>query len=233
MKDNIKTFASLYNYLEAQPENKTFLNHLESEKWKNCSKSEFLETVRYLTLAFEAKGWRGKQIALVISPSVYWLMILHTGDLATIDEEGYITITGRKKELSKTSTGEYISVNYIEQLLAASGWFDHVLIVGNNRPFVVALLMVDEVAISEYASNNGFINGEEAVDSEKFNKEINGLISRINKKLNHWERIRGFHLVTETLTIEAGELTPSMKLARKRVQKRFEEEIEHMYKGYV
>jgi long-chain acyl-CoA synthetase len=158
---------------------------------------------------------------------------LHTGDLVTIDDEGYITITGRKKDLSKTSTGEYISVEYIEQLLTASGWFDHVLIVGNNRPFVVALLMVDEVTINEYASNNGFISGEEAVDSEQFHKELNGLISKINKKLNHWERIRGFHLVTEMLTIESGELTPSMKLAREHVRKRFEDEIESMYKGHV
>ncbi len=158
---------------------------------------------------------------------------LHTGDLATMDDEGYITITGRKNNFSKTSTGEYISVDYIEQHLIASGWFDHVLIVGNNRPFVVVLLMVDEAAINEYANNNGFTNGEEAVDSERFHKEINGLIARINKKLNHWEKIRAFHLVTEILTIEDGELTPSMKLARERVQKRFEDEIESMYKGHV
>ncbi len=93
--------------------------------------------------------------------------------------------------------------------------------------------MVDEAAINEYANNNGFTNGEEAVDSERFHKEINGLIARINKKLNHWEKIRAFHLVTEILTIEDGELTPSMKLARERVQKRFEDEIESMYKGHV
>ncbi len=158
---------------------------------------------------------------------------LHTGDLATIDDEGYITITGRKKDLAKTSTGEYISVNYIEQLLSVSGWFDQVLIIGNNRPFVVALLMLDEAIMNEYTTKNNFLNIEEAINSKRFTKEINMLISKINKKLNHWEKIRAFHLVTQTLTIEDGALTPSMKLSRKRVQKRFKDEIEHMYKDHV
>ncbi len=148
---------------------------------------------------------------------------LHTGDLASMDEEGYITITGRKKDLSKTSTGEYISVNYIEQLLTASGWFDHVLIIGNERPFVVALLVLDEARLEEYHDSK----------SKALQKEIKALISKINKKLNYWEKIRDFHLISEVLTIEDGYLTPSMKLARGNVQKRFEKEIEVMYEGHI
>ena len=145
---------------------------------------------------------------------------LHTGDLARIDEQGYITITGRKKDLSKTSTGEYISVNHIEQLLAASGWFDQVLIVGNDRPFVVALLMLDEERAGQYTYHDT-------------HKEIQSLITKINKKLNHWEKIRDFHLSFEMLTIEDGYLTPSMKLSRHNVEKHFEKEIEAMYEGHV
>ena len=158
---------------------------------------------------------------------------LRTGDLATMDDEGYITITGRSKELAKTSTGEYISTHYIEHLLMMSGWFDHVLIVGNNRPFVVALLMIDTGAASEFANKHGLQNIEDAVQSDRFQKEISQLITKIDKKLNHWEKIRNFHLITEPLTIENGDLTPSMKIAREHVEKRFKDEIEKMYEGHI
>ena len=154
---------------------------------------------------------------------------LHTGDLASVDEEGYISITGRKKDLSKTSTGEYISVNHIEQLLMASGWFDHVIIVGNNRPFVVALLMLNEEVISKY----GYHDNRKTNLSKKVHKEIKNYIESINKKLNHWEKIRDFHLVSEILTIEDGYLTPSMKLSKESVEKRFKNEIEKMYEKHI
>lgn len=158
---------------------------------------------------------------------------LHTGDLATMDAEGYITITGRIKELSKTSTGKYISTSYIEHLLLSCGWFDQVMSVGNSRPFVVALLMIDEVALSAYATKYGFQNAKEAALSRKFHRKIRRRIRRINKKLNHWERIRDFHIITEQLSIENGDLTPSMKLARDHVQTRFHSAIEEMYKGHI
>ncbi len=158
---------------------------------------------------------------------------LRTGDLANMDDEKYITITGRSKELSKTSTGEYISIHFIEHLLMASGWFDHVLIVGNNRPFVVTLLMIDKDAADEFAKDHGFKNKKEAVHSKQFQKTIDLLIIKINKRLNHWEKIRDFHLITERLTIENGELTPSMKLARDHVEKRFQDKIEKMYRGHI
>lgn len=158
---------------------------------------------------------------------------LRTGDLASIDEEKYITITGRSKELSKTSTGEYISIHYIEHLLMVSGWFDHVLIVGNNRPFVVALLMLDKSAIDEFAKDHGLTDAKEVVQSRKFQNVIRQLIKKIDKKLNHWEKIRKFHLISETLTIEDGDLTPSMKLARDHVHTHFDDEIENMYRGHI
>ena len=146
---------------------------------------------------------------------------LYTGDLAKIDDEGYITITGRKKDLAKTSTGEFISVEYIEQLLVSSGLFEYVLVVGDNKPFVSVLLIVDAH------------NGKEKVASVAFQKEIQRLIKTINRKLNEWEKIRNFHLSTEVLSIEAGDLTPSMKLVRDHVQERFSDAIEQMYEGHI
>jgi long-chain acyl-CoA synthetase len=158
---------------------------------------------------------------------------LATGDLATIDSDGYVTITGRKKDLSKTSTGEYISVNYIEQLLMATGWFDHVLVVGNARPFVSVLLMVDYIAVNSYAKNHGLKDTAEVVETRKFQKIIFRLIKKINRKLNHWEKVRKFYLISATLTIEDGDLTPSMKLARQRVESRFKDVIDNLYAGHI
>lgn len=157
---------------------------------------------------------------------------LHTGDLATIDAEGYITITGRKKDLAKTSTGEYISVQYIEELLTACGWFDYAMVIGDDRPFVVVLLMLDPNMIGDYAQRHGFATAEEAAVSKKFTQHIDNFIDKVNGKLNHWEKIRNYHLVTERLNIENGDITPSMKLAREHVKKHFEKEITKMYGGH-
>ena len=158
---------------------------------------------------------------------------LRTGDLATMDDEGYINITGRSKELSKTSTGEYIETHYIEHLLMVSGWFDHVLIVGNNRPFVTALLMTDATTVNEFAKKYSFEDTKKVVESKRFRANMKRLIIKTNKKLNHWEKIREFHLITEILSIENGDLTPSMKLARDHVENRFHDAIENMYKGHI
>ena len=75
MRKDIQTFAALYADISVLPENASFSNHRESNKWKTYSKAEFITTVRYLSLAFEAEGWRGKQIAIAIAPSSYWLLI--------------------------------------------------------------------------------------------------------------------------------------------------------------
>ncbi len=178
------------------------------------------------------RGYHNNPVATreVIDPDGW----LHTGDLASMDDEGYITITGRIKDLSKTSTGEYISTDYIEHLLMATGWFDHVLVVGNNRPFVTALLMTDESAAREFAQRHGFKETDEAVQSSRFHKTIKQDIARINRRLNQWERIRDFHFITHRLTITNGELTPSMKLAREVVEDHFKDQILAMYKkGHI
>lgn len=157
---------------------------------------------------------------------------LHTGDLAEIDAEGYITIIGRKKDLAKTSTGEYISVQYIEELLTACGWFDYAMVIGDDRPFVVALLMLDPNMINSYAKKHGFATAQEAAVSKKFKQHIDTFIDQVNTKLNDWEKIRNYHLITEKLKIENGDITPSMKLAKEHVKKHFENEITQMYGGH-
>lgn len=157
---------------------------------------------------------------------------LHTGDLANIDDEGYISITGRKRELFKTSTGEYVSSVYIEQELVSNGWFEYALIVGDGKPFVVALLFVEHEFLGRLATEMKS-TPIKALESQKFHEMSEKFIKKLNLKLNHWEKIRKFRLIGDTLSIENGELTPSMKLAKKQLFERYSNEIEEMYKDHL
>ena len=157
---------------------------------------------------------------------------LYTGDLAQIDDEGFVTITGRKNELFKTSTGEYVSSVYIEQELVSNGWFEHALIVGDAKPYVVALLFVEHEFLGRLAieMNN---TPSKALESEKFKMMTEQFIAKLNKKLNHWERVRYFRVITDELSIEEGHLTPSMKLAKQHLMEVYKEEIDSMYKDHL
>lgn len=157
---------------------------------------------------------------------------LHTGDLASIDREGYVSITGRRTEQYKTSTGEFVSSVSIEQELVNNGWFEHALVVGHNRPYVVALLFVEHEFLGRLATqmHNTPIK---ALESEKFHRMTKNFISKLNKKFNHWERVRKFTVISDVLSIESGALTPSMKLSKKHLMEVYSEEIEEMYKGHV
>jgi len=157
---------------------------------------------------------------------------LHTGDLASIDDEGFVTITGRKGELFKTSTGEFVSSVYIEQQLVSNGWFEYALIVGDGKPFVVALLFVEPDFLGHLAIQM-HVTPEKALRSEKFRMMSDRFIKKLNQKLNHWEKVRRFRLIGDTLSIESGDLTPSMKLAKKQLMERYAHEIEEMYKGHL
>lgn len=157
---------------------------------------------------------------------------LHTGDLASIDAEGFVTITGRKKELLKTSTGEFVSSVYIEQELVGNGWFEHALIVGDAKPYVVALLFVEHEFLGRLATQM-HSTPIKVLESQKFHKMTNEFVKHLNKKLNHWERVRQFRIIGDTLTIEAGDMTPSMKLAKTHLLEVYSEEVDEMYKGHI
>ena len=157
---------------------------------------------------------------------------LHTGDLAHIDNEGYISITGRTKELLKTSTGEYVTAVYIEQKLTSNGWFEQALIVGDGKPYVVALLFIDHEFLGRLATSM-HSTPLKALESKKFQEMTAKFIHKLNKKLNHWEKVRAYRIIADELSIENGDLTPSMKLAKNHLMEVYAEEIEGMYEGHV
>ncbi len=157
---------------------------------------------------------------------------LHTGDLASIDQEGFVSITGRTKELLKTSTGEYVTAVYIEQKLTSNGWFEQALIVGDGKPYVVALLFIEHEFLGRLATSMN-TTPLKALESKKFQEMTGKFVHKINKKLNHWEKVRAYRVIADELSIENGDLTPSMKLAKNHLMEVYANEIEEMYEGHV
>ncbi|MDD5212274.1 MAG: AMP-binding protein, partial [Sulfuricurvum sp.] len=149
---------------------------------------------------------------------------LHTGDLAYIDEEGYIFIKSRQKELFKTSTGKYISAISIEHHLTHSKWVDYAIIIAENKPYVTALIFLDPLMSS--------VPFADYVSDQKTSQRIAQLINRVNKHFNAWEQIQKYTLISTLPTIENHILTPSMKISRNRVYSDFSTQIDAMYQSH-
>ena len=150
---------------------------------------------------------------------------LHTGDLATIDQEGFITIVGRKKELFKTSTGKYVSPIPMEQRLVKNPYIDFAVVIAEGKPYVTALLFPDH----EYIASLGESDIKAFFETPAMKRKLRNIIWRTNWHCNKWEKIQYYTLITDPISIETGELTPSMKLSRTGVASRFAKEIQMMY----
>lgn len=155
---------------------------------------------------------------------------LHTGDLGVIDSDGYVSIIGRIKEQFKTSRGEYVAPTPIEHALASSPLIDTSMIIGDGQPFVTCLLFPDmeyvEMRIAssgEYATCHDFLKGEE------MREEMETLIQHVNQMLKPWERIESYRIVASTISVETGELTPTMKLRRHIIVEKYKALIQQMY----
>lgn len=156
---------------------------------------------------------------------------LKTGDKAVISDDGFVTIVGRIKELVKSSVGEYIAPVPMEQQLQNAPIVDLAMVVAENRKFVSCLLFPNfEVVESlKKAQKSENMTDEEFLNSPYVQEEMNTLIEQINSKLNHWEQIRAYRFVQSPPSIETGELTPSMKIRRDVVTKKFKDLIDTMY----
>jgi long-chain acyl-CoA synthetase len=154
-----------------------------------------------------------------------------TGDLAKIDNEGFVTIIGRKKELFKNANGKYVSPVPIEQkLLNDLGFLLGSIVIAEGRKFASALLFPDFDLLEKFKKKFDFVGSdEEFLKSENLQKFVEEKISKINKNLNHWEEIQKFHITTRPISIESGEITPSMKLKRNILEERDKEVIESFY----
>lgn len=155
---------------------------------------------------------------------------LHTGDLGRL-EDGWLTLTGRKKELFKTANGKYVAPVPIEQALAAHKPIDMALIIAEGRSFVTALVFPDFENLTEYKRSRGAGDLDDVtfLRSPELLARIQGIVESVNARLSYWEKIRKFHVVETPLTIHGGDMTPTLKLRRQAVEARFKTEIEGMY----
>lgn len=158
---------------------------------------------------------------------------LHTGDKGVIDEEGYVRIIGRLKEMFKTSTGEYVVPGPIEQEFCEAPFIEWALVVADKRKYASVLLFPALDVLPRLKKEQGAadMSDMEFLKSDFVTEQMNELLLTINNNLNHWEQIRAYRFVPHALTIEDGEITPSMKLRRKVIEEKFSEEIESMYPG--
>ncbi len=156
----------------------------------------------------------------------------HTGDIGEVDERGFLRITDRKKDLFKTSGGKYIAPSAIESTFKGICPFVSQLVVyGNDRNFVSALVTLDPDAIAGWGAQNGMEGKSyaEIVTSPQCREMVQGYIDQLNAGLNRWETIKKFTILDKDLTIEEGELTPSMKLKRKVVSDKYKDLLEAHY----
>jgi long-chain acyl-CoA synthetase len=154
---------------------------------------------------------------------------LHTGDVGFMDKDNYLFVTSRKKEIYKTSTGEYVNTVFIEQELAKNKYIEFAVIFANNKQYVSALLFVDKDKFLAEKEKNKNLLIEDYYNNDIILLNINRHIDKTNKKLNSWERVIQYKIITNDISIEAGELTPSMKICRGKIEEIYEDEINNMY----
>ena len=157
---------------------------------------------------------------------------LRTGDKGEIDADGFLTITGRIKELFKTSGGKYVAPPAIEsKFKALCPYASQFMVFGAERNFVVALVTLDPDAMAGWAEENGMSGKSytEIVQSQPVKDMVAGYVEQLNAKLNRWETIKKWEILDHDLTIESGELTPSMKVKRAVVEGNNKDLIDSFY----
>ncbi|WP_445154665.1 AMP-dependent synthetase/ligase [Arthrobacter sp. Hor0625] len=155
-----------------------------------------------------------------------------TGDIGRLDEQGFLTITGRKKEIIVTAGGKNVVPALLEDQIRADALVSQVLVVGDNRPFIGALVTLDEEALPGWLQRHGLPASTtlaEAAEHPTVKAAVQELISHANQSVSQAEAIRSFRIVPSDFTEASGHLTPSMKVKRAQVMKDFETVIEEMY----
>jgi len=174
--------------------------------------------------------WKNPEATAEVIDSDKWL---HTGDIGLVDDNGYLKITDRKKHLFVSSGGKNIAPQPIENLLLQSNLIDQIVLIGDGRMYITALIVPNFDSIRGISRQNGWSNRtdeELALDPDVYefiNKEIN----RIQRDLAAYERVRKFTILHKPLTIENDEMTPLLKVRRRFVEEKFKNLIDKMYEG--
>jgi long-chain acyl-CoA synthetase len=158
---------------------------------------------------------------------------LHTGDVGKVDEEGFFYITDRMKDIIITAGGKNITPSELENQLKFSPYITDAVVIGDKRPYLVGLVMVDHENVESYAQEHAipFTNYASLCRRPEIVGLIQGEIDKVNKAFARVEQVKKFRLLETKLTAEDEELTPTMKLKRKLVNEKYKDLIESMYSG--
>jgi len=162
--------------------------------------------------AIEADGW------------------FHTGDLGRIDDDGYVWITGRKKEIIVTAGGKNVAPAVLEEGLKAHRLVSQAMVVGDNRPFVGALVTLEPDELAAFAKEHSLSGGAaELADHPTVREEVDKAVAAANDRVSKAESIRSYRVLPRDFDAEHDEVTPSLKLRRAKVVEHFADEIEQLY----
>ena len=157
---------------------------------------------------------------------------LHTGDIGMIDQDGFLTITDRKKDLIVTAGGMNIAPQNIENLLKADPFISQVMVYGDRRPYPVALITINPEELSKFAREQGILTSETAaiVKHPKVAERVGRTVEEKNTQLQSYAKIKRFTVLPTDFTLDGGELTPSLKVKRKVVSQKYKDAIEELYR---
>jgi long-chain acyl-CoA synthetase len=157
---------------------------------------------------------------------------LYSGDVGEIDEDGYLRITDRKKDIIVTAGGKNITPQFIENKLKFSPYINDAVVIGDRRKFLSCLIMIDEDNMVKYAQDNKvqFSTYKDLTKAPEIVKLIQGELDKVNETLSRVEQVKKFTILPKKLYEEDGEVTPTMKVKRKYVNEAFKDLIEGMYR---
>ena len=158
--------------------------------------------------------YNDEEATRAVLPGDGWL---HTGDVGAIDEDGFLTVTDRKKDIIVTAGGKNLSPQNIENLLKGIPWVSQALVVGDRRPYVAALITLDEEEVAK-------LEGDEDVS-----ELVRRAVDEINENLAHFEQVRRYEILDRDFSPEQNEVTPTLKLKRRVVEQNFASELEALY----
>jgi long-chain acyl-CoA synthetase len=155
---------------------------------------------------------------------------LHTGDLGSIDEDGFLFITGRKKDIIITAGGKNITPANLENGLKQCRWVSQAVVVGDRRPYLIALITLDPEEAPAFAKEHD-LSVEELPDSEAMKAAVQEQVDIVNTKVGPVEQIKKFKILDHDLSQETGELTPTLKVKRNVVNEKFAQQVDDLYGG--
>lgn len=158
----------------------------------------------------------------------------HTGDIGEIDSDGFLKITDRKKEMFKTSGGKYIAPQLLENAMKQSRFVEQVMVIGDGEKMPAAFIQLNFVFVREWAQRHGIaaaVSNEELVANPKVIARIQEEVDVANEKFGNWEKIKRFELTPDVWSIDAGHLTPTMKLRRKIIREKYQDLYNRIYQS--